>query len=381
MSNGFDVLPERFLTWAEVDLQGVRHNAAQIARRLNRDTKFFAVIKADAYGHGAVAVAQALADSGISMFCVARVEEALELRDYGIAGPILVMGPPLEAQARVAVEAELDIVICGEKHLAWMKAAAQAAGKNCRVHLNVDFGMGRLGCLPGDAPGLARQIAGLGPEVEFAGVMSHFPCADCEGDPSTEIMIRNFAGLREEIRGLGIPVPPFHISNTAGLLRFPGAQFDAVRSGIALYGQYPSVSMERNADLIPAMTLKSRVVFLKEVGAGTPISYGGTYVTSRRTRLATIPMGYADGFPRAASNRSEMIVRGQLARQIGRVCMDLLVLDVTDIPGVEVGNEVVAFGRSESLILAAEDVAARYDSLGYELTTRLGKRVPRVYGK
>lgn len=371
--------PSAYLSWIEVDLEAVRHNARLVRGLLPDRFPLFGVVKADAYGHGAVTVSQILLEEGYAMLCVARVEEAAELRNAGIEAPILVLAPPLAEQAALAVQYDSAIVVCDPEHIDAVKNAAAATQKIPSVHLKIDTGMGRLGASPEKADDLAREIISSPQPLKLEGVMAHFPSAD-ERDPTlTNEQITRFSMVQQQLRGAGIDVPFWHTSNTAGILQHPTARFTAVRTGIALYGQYPGPEVEHKLDLRPAMALRTRVSFIKEVPAGTGLSYGHTFYTQRPSRIATLPLGYADGYPRHASNRTEMLLHGRRVPVVGRVCMDHTLIDVTEVPEAAIGSIVTAFGWSHDTddILSAEEVAYRFDSLGYELTTRIGKRLPR----
>lgn len=375
--------PREAVSWIEVNFGAIRHNYRLMRAAVTRGTRFFAVVKADGYGHGAVPVSRVLLDEGADMLCIARVEEAVELRNAGITAPLLILAPPFAAQAEAAVRLDAAIVVCTLEQAQAIDGAAGALGRTGRVHLKTDVGMGRLGCRAEDALSLLRQVRAL-PGVRVEGIMTHFPSADGKSDPSCDQLTRDeiatFDALRREVmaQGLGEGIT-FHAANSAATLDYPASHFDAVRSGIALYGQQPSFDTLNRPALAPAMAVKTRIVFLKEVPEGTGLSYGHTFRTSRTTRVATIPMGYADGYPRHASNRTRMLVHGQPAPVLGRVCMDHTLIDVTDISAPETGDEVLVFGRDGSAWLPVEEVAAALGSIGYELTTRIGKRLPRVH--
>ncbi|MCX7718120.1 MAG: alanine racemase [Candidatus Sumerlaeaceae bacterium] len=370
--------PDSYLTWAEIDVGAVRHNFRQMRGLASPAVRVFAVVKADAYGHGAVPVARALADEGADMLCVARVEEALELRRNGLRAPLLVFAPPFLLQAELLIAANARGVVCASDHIEAAAAAARRHGHRLAVYLKVDVGMGRLGCKPADALALARSIRATS-NLQLEGVMSHLPCADGPPESLTRQHIAIFDSVRRLFEASGFHGLVWHLANSAATMDYPEAHFDAVRTGIALYGQYPSPDIRRRVDLRPAMSLKTRIVYLKDVPKGTGLSYGHTFIAPRPMRVATVPIGYADGYPRHASNRTVMLVRGCEAPVVGRVCMDQVLLDVTDCPGVQQGDEVLVFGRSGDHFLPADAVAAMYGSIGYELTTRLGRRVPRFY--
>ncbi|MGI8905567.1 MAG: alanine racemase [Candidatus Sumerlaeaceae bacterium] len=369
---------EAYLSWLEIDLEAIRLNYRLMREQLRPDAALFAVIKADAYGHGALPVAKTLLHENPEMLCVARVEEAVELRDGGIDIPLLVLAPPFDAQAKVAVSHECAIVVCDPEHMRAMAVAARQQNTRARIHLKVDIGMGRLGALPQDVPALLQQIADT-PELELEGVMSHFPCADAPPGSFTDNQARHFGEIVEQVRTAGMSVRYFHTANSAAILDHPLAHFNAARTGITLYGQYPGTEMERRLPLRPAMSMRTTVAFLKDVPAGTGLSYGHVYHTTRASRIAIVPLGYADGYPRHATNRGEMLVHGQRVPQVGRVCMDHVLLDVTDVPNVKLGDVVTAIGMDVNQVITAEELATRCDTIGYEITTRVGKRLPKFY--
>ncbi|AXA35470.1 MAG: alanine racemase [Candidatus Hydrogenedentota bacterium] len=378
MTKSNDAVSTAPLSWVEVDLGAIVHNFRLVKSLVSPSTRVFAVVKADAYGHGAVPVAKALVKAGADRLCVARVEEALELRAAGVASPIQVFAPPLDGQAESLVRAGCIAVVCAREHVEALAGRARALRQQVAIHVKVDVGMGRLGIAPTDTLEFLRMLMRY-PELQVEGIMSHLPCADTPPADITKQHIATFDQVRAEVLASGFNVPMFHLANSAATMDFPEAHFDAVRPGIILYGQYPSADVQRRLPLRPAMTLKSRIVYLKDVPPGQGLSYGHTYITKQPSRIATIPLGYADGYPRHASNRTVMHVRGVPARVVGRVCMDLTLLDVTHIPETQLGDEVVAFGKGAQSFLPVEIVANAIGTIGYELTTRIGKRLPRYY--
>lgn len=366
------------LSWLEIDLGRIRHNYRMLKGLLPAGVAAFGVVKADAYGHGAIPASEALLKEGVEMLCVARVEEARELRDAGIHHDLMILAPPLPPQAEQAVALDCRVIVCDPIHIEAAASAARKSGRRARVHLKVDTGMGRLGVKPEDAVEFAKRI-NAEPSLELEGIMTHFPCADAVPDQMTGQQIQTFVDIIQAVSSHGMDCRYAHAANTAATMMHPDSHLNAVRTGIGLYGQFPDVAMPRELDLRPAMAMRARIVFLKEVPAGTGISYGHTWHAPRASRIATIPLGYADGFPRHATNQTTMLLRGQRAPQVGRVCMDHILLDVTDVPEVQLGDVVTAFGEDDlGNVLRPEDVAARYGSIGYELTTRVGKRLPRV---
>lgn len=369
---------DAYLAWIEVDTAAVVHNLQLLRGLLKGRTRVFGVVKADAYGHGAVKVARALEEAGVDTFCVARVEEAVELRNAGIRGAMLVFTPAFRPQAMAAIGVDSALSVGSKEHAEQVASAARACGRRARIHMKVDIGMGRLGTRPENAVELLRFISTF-PELEVEGIFSHFPCADMQPPTITRKQIETFASMRQAVLDAGFKIPYFHCANSAAAMDFPEAHFDAVRLGIALYGQYPSSEVQARLALKPAMALKTTIVFVKDVPAGVGLSYGHTFVTSRPSKIATVSLGYADGYPRHASSRTAMLVHGHPAPVLGRVCMDQILLDVTDIPETGLGDEVLVFGASGGYALPADALAAAIGTIGYEITTRVGKRLPRFY--
>jgi len=359
-------------TVVEIHLPSLRHNLQEVTRRVGT-AAVLAVVKANAYGHGAVPVSRALLAAGAHQLGVATVEEGLELRDAGMTAPILVMGgvhdiPTLQRSALTPVLPSRDAV----------EAAARLAAPQpapLRVHLKIDTGMGRLGLAPDEALALLRS--GWPPNLHLEGVMSHLASADEPDGRETEQQLARFRAFLDAIRSAGLPVPTAHIANSAAILKYPSSHLDLVRPGLMLYG-YAS-GPTPSADLRPALTWKSRVIQIKKVEKGQPVSYGGTFVASRPSTLAVLPVGYADGYSRALSNKGHVLIGGQPAPVVGRVCMDLTVVDVTDHPAVRPGDEAVLLGQQGAAAITADDLAAWQDTISYEVLCRIGPRVTRVY--
>ncbi len=365
--------------WAEVSTDAVVANYRAVRERLTAHCRVMASVKADAYGHGAVPVAKALEAAGADWLAVSHISEAAELRQAGITLPLLLLAytPPAEA-ARLAALGAAQAVSDGD-YAAALNAAAEAAGVTVEVHIKLDTGMGRIGfvCYDGD-PADAIAAACALPHLNATGIFTHFAMADVATPEADAFTKQQFARFTETTRCLaerGVTFPLRHCCNSAAALRFPEMHLDMVRPGIVLYGLAPDEALSLPITLTPAMTLCAAVGQVKTVPAGTPISYGGTAVTARRSVLATVPLGYADGLPRACSGRIAMAVRGHLAPLLGRVCMDQCVLDVTDIPDVQPGDTVTVFGESPS----AAALAAGADTIAYEIVCRLGRRVVRIY--
>jgi alanine racemase len=365
--------------WAEIDLAAVRANVATF-RELSRPAALLAVVKADGYGHGAVPVARAALEAGASALGVALVEEGIELRDAGVDAPILVLSEPVPDAAASVVAFGLTPVVYT---LAGIDALAKAvADRGVRerlgVHLKVDTGMHRVGCSPGDAVELASQVVDR-PELELAGVCTHLAVADEPGNAYTGEQLAQFDAVLAELRARGIPTGVVHACNTAGAIAWPAARRDLVRVGIGCYGIAPADALEGNVGLQPAMAVKARVSHVKDLPAGAGVSYGLRYTTVRPARIATVPIGYADGVPRELPERGgTALVHGRRCPMAGTVTMDQLMLDVGDLP-VEVGDEVVLLGRQGDEEITAADWAHAMGTIAYTIVCGIGPRVPRVY--
>ncbi|MDN5347109.1 MAG: alanine racemase [Clostridia bacterium] len=366
--------------WAEIDLQAIKHNVGELKRILSCGTDLMAVVKANAYGHGAVPAARAALAGGATWLGVATLAEAVELRQSGLTAPILILGytPPEDADEVIA--RDLDQAVFTLEQAQTLAAAAAAQGKRARLHLKVDTGMGRLGVFP-DARGLevARAIAGL-PQVQLRGLFTHFATADAGDKTFAREQFRLFREFNRSLLAAGLRIPWLHVSNSAALIDMPETHLNLVRPGIAIYGHYPSPQVRQDlVNLKPAMSFKARIVYIKEVPPGSSISYGRTFYTTRLSRIATLPLGYADGYSRLLSNKAAVLVRGRRAPVVGRICMDYCMIDVTDIPGVEIGDEAVLFGHQDGACLTLEEVAAWLGTITYEVLCMVGNRVPRRY--
>ena len=371
-------------TFAEIDLSALRHNFQVIRSSIPRKAEILAVVKADAYGHGFMDISRELENLEVNAFGVAFLAEGIQLRKSGIDKPILLLGGVYPGQERKCIGYNLSTIVFT---LEQAKALNHAAGKlfrKAQIHLKVDTGMGRLGIQYSEAPAFLLELKKL-PNIALEGVMSHFASADEldeSGQHFTRLQTERFAWVLAEIRKTGFAPRYVHIANSAAaLLRdIPGCNL--VRPGIALYGAIPSPDFQGKLNLQPVMRLKSSIAMLKWVEADTTISYARRYTTSNRTLIASVPVGYADGYPRALTNRGEVLVKGQRAPVSGTVCMDWIMLDVTRISGVAVGDEVVLIGSDNAgNCIHAEELAAAAGTIPYEIFCGISKRVPRVYLK
>lgn len=365
-------------TFVEIDLDAIVSNVRALKSAVGRATEVVAVVKADAYGHGALRVAQEALGAGASRLAVAIPEEGVELRRAGIGAPIMVLGMLFPEQACAVVEYDLSPAVSSAEDARYVSREACDAKKTIPVHIKLDTGMTRTGTDVESVVSLARSIAAM-PGVRLEGLFTHFAAADEPDKGYTEKQASLFRQAVVLLRASGIEIPFLHASNTAGALSVPDARFDAVRTGIALYGLYPSDDVPREIRLTPAMSWKTRLGSLRTVPEGTYVGYGCTFKTERESRIGTLPVGYADGYSRHLSNKGEVLIRGKRARVVGRVCMDMTMIDVTDVPDAAVGDEVVLMGRQGEECISAEMLAGWIGTINYEVVCRVGKRVPRVY--
>lgn len=365
------------LTYAEVDLSAIRDNISAVRDRVGPYVRIMPAVKAEAYGHGAVPVSKACLEAGADLLCVANVDEAAELREAGVSGPILILGCSIPAAAEEVVQYDITSTVCEQEYAKQLSNAAIKQNKTAIVHIKVDTGMGRIGVQPEETVELARQIVSL-PGLRLEGFFTHFPSSDEPERDFTLKQINTFKSLRKRLAAEGINIPVAHTSNSGGILAFPEADFEAVRPGIIVYGYYPSPNVPRSIPIRPPLTLKTHIVFLKTVPPGTSVSYGRTHITTKASKIATLPIGYADGYNRLLSNKGEAAVRGVRVPVIGRVCMDQIMIDVTDVPGVSTGDEVVLYGGGYEY-LGVDAIASKIGTIPYEVLCAIGNRVARVY--
>ena len=364
-------------TWVEIDLEAIAHNVGQIVSLVGPDVDVMAVLKADGYGHGALKVARTALNNGVTWLGVACLGEATVLRQAGVSAPILILGYTPPWQARDAVLHDVTCTIFSRRVAETLSRAAGDLGRVAQVHIKVDTGMGRLGLLPDEVLPFAQWVAEL-PHLQVDGIFSHFAVADEEDFSYTHWQLARFEKVLAELRAEGLLPPHMHIANSAAILRLPESHYNMVRLGIAMYGLSPSPDCSCPPDFRPALSFKCQVAQVKELPAGSYISYGRTYRTTRPSRIAVIPVGYADGFRRAPYHWGEVLVRGRRAPIVGRVCMDQTMLDVTDIPDVRQGDEVVLIGSQGAERITVEEVAQRLGTINYEVISEILARVPRV---
>jgi alanine racemase len=372
---------------AEIDLGAVAHNVRELRRITSTGSQLMIAVKANGYGHGAVPIAQTAIENGADSLAVARVEEGLELRKAGIEAPILIFGYTAAHRAEILMAEQLVPTIFSLQNARGFSAAAVSTKTKIPIHIKIDTGMGRLG-IPcdqlrasgnGDAIREILEIERL-PGVTVKGLYTHFATADHADKTYTNQQFDRFVDLTAALESHGMARPLLHAANSAAIIDMPQTHLDLVRAGISVYGLYPSREVARNRiALRPALELKSTIIHLKNVPAGTKISYGCTHETSAPTTLATIPAGYGDGYNRRLSNRAQVLVRGQRAPLVGRVCMDASMIDVGHVDETAVGDEVVLIGRQGDAFIAADEVADLLGTINYEVVTALTQRVARVY--
>ena len=368
--------------WAAVDLDAVKYNMVHMKENIREETKIIAVVKTDGYGHGAVPIAHEIEDMPfLHGFAVATVEEALILRGSGIRKPVLVLGYTFPYCYEKMAREEIRPAVFREDMLEELGKAGTACGRPVKIHIKVDTGMSRIGIRP-DESGLAfvRKCVET-PGIEIEGLFTHFAKADEADKASARKQLETFLAFAGQIEErLGIRIPVRHCSNSAGIVELKEANLDVVRAGITLYGLWPSCEVKKDiVSLHPVLSLKSRIVYIKELEAGMPVSYGGTFVAKEPMQVATIPVGYGDGYPRSLSNKGHVLIHGKKAPILGRVCMDQFMVDVTGIPEAAQGDEVTLIGSDGEESITMEDLGELSGRFNYELACCLNKRVPRIY--
>ena len=375
-------------TWAEISLDAIEHNYRVIRAAVDPNAMICCVVKADAYGHGAVMLAHEYERLGADWFAVSNLEEALQLRKNGVSKPILILGYTPAEMAYDLASNRISQSVFSLEYARELSRFAQEFGVEIDIHVKVDTGMSRIGFLFQDEDRDREAIAEMTeaatlPNLRPQGIFTHFSSAD-EGVPGEDYTHRQFQCFTDaiaQLKAAGIEFAIRHCANSAAIFDYPEYHLDMVRPGVVLYGLYPSAQMRNKADLWPAMELKSVVSMTKEVGQGVYVSYGRTFETSGKTKIATVPIGYADGFFRVNSGKAQMLVRGRRVRVIGRVCMDQLMLDVTGIDEIKSGDLVTVFGKDGGEEISAAELAALSGTIHYELICLIGKRVPRIYQK
>jgi alanine racemase len=364
--------------WVEIDLNAVRHNLAEIRRLIGPTVEIMAVVKGEAYGHGALKIAQTSLQAGAHRLGVALPEEGIALRKAGITAPILVFSPLQTDQAETMVRFDLTPTICMLEPAVALSRAATAAGKEVPYHVKIDTGMNRIGIPANEGIVFIKKMRPL-PGIFLEGIFSHLATAD-EGDKEyARFQMKTFNKVIVDLKAEGLLPPKVHLANSAGIIDLPSAYYNLVRPGLILYGMYPSseVAVEK-IRLEPAFSLKTKVVFKKRVPQGSTVSYGRKYVTPAETNIVTIPIGYADGWSRRLSGKAEVLISGKRFPIVGAICMDLCMVDVGNEP-VEIGQEVVLIGSQATERITAEEIGVHMGTINYEVTCMINDRVPRRY--
>lgn len=370
-------MPMPVSTWVEVDLDRFADNLRAIRGEVGERCELLLVAKADAYGHGAREMAAAAEAEGVSQLGVATLHEGLQLRLAGCTLPIVCLSPLLTAEIEDAVAHGIDPTVADDEFARELSAAALRARRPVRFHVEIDTGMGRIGVREDQAEDFVARVAAL-PGLRLASVYTHFPDADAEDLAFARGQVQRFGAIVGRLGARGLRPPRVHASNSAATMNLPEARLDLVRVGLVAYGVHPPRDLAKLA-LRPVMSLRSRLVQVRDLPAGVPISYGRSFVTPRPSRIGVVPVGYGHGYSWLLSNRGRMLVRGRRAPIVGRVTMDLTMIDLTDVPGVEPGDEVVLFGEQDGAALPVEEIAAWSETLAYEIMCTIGKRVARLY--
>ncbi|MBU3133841.1 alanine racemase [Clostridium gasigenes] len=367
--------------WAEIDLDCIKHNMIEIRKQVGEKI-IIAIVKADAYGHGAIDVASVLLENGADKLGVAVITEALELRKSGIEAPILILGyTPLDF-TKDLIDQNIEQTVYSLDYAIGLSEIALKEGKQIDIHIAIDTGMGRLGFLPNEESlDDIEKINNL-KNINIKGIFTHFSSADETDKEYTMMQLNKFKQFNKSLEDRGIKIKEKHLSNSAAILDMEEAYFDAVRPGIIIYGYYPSNEViKEKINLKPALTLKSNIVHVKVLPKGEYISYGREFKTERESIIATLPIGYADGYTRALYKKGKVIINGKSAPIVGRICMDQCMIDITDVGPVKVGDEVILIGEDQGIKFNADDIAKLLNTINYEVLCLIGKRIPRVYKK
>lgn len=375
-------------TWAEISLNAIEHNYNVIRNKVADDTKVCCVIKADGYGHGAVELSQIYEKLGADFFAVSNIDEGIEIRKSGSKLPIVILGYTPVSEAENLAEYDISQAVFSLEYAKELSEKCVEEDCICKMHIKVDSGMSRIGFMCQEFPRDEYSIEEICeacclPNLEVEGLFTHFCVSDedAEGREFTKKQYENFIHVRDSLKKRGVDISVVHCSNSGAIEDYPETCCDMVRAGIILYGLAPSSKLADRLDLVPAMTLKTVVAFVKEVQKGATISYGRTFTADRKMKIATVPIGYADGFIRQNAKDGYMMVNGKKAKIVGRICMDQTMLDVTDIEDVKTGDEVVVFGTGENGEPTADSLAENTGTINYETVCLVGKRVPRIYIK
>ncbi len=373
------MLPKRVYT--KINLDNIQKNMQTVRQKFGDDMIILGIVKANAYGHGAVETATALVEFGAGMLGVAAIDEALELRENGITAPILILGQIFRQDYIAAIENDITCTIIDTDTALGLSQKAKELGKTARVHIKIDTGMGRIGFQPDENGEKQVKSVFVLDNITVEGAFTHFANADTVDKTSANSQKKKFLDFTDKLISEGYKIPIRHMYNSASAMELDGYAGEMVRCGIMLYGLYPSDEMDKNYKLYPTLEFKSHISFVKTVGKGFPVSYGSTYVTDREMKIATVPVGYGDGYPRYLSNKGEVLVHGTRCKILGRVCMDQFMIDVSHLPDVQIADEVTLVGTDGNETITVEDVSDAEYRFNYEFCCLITPRVPRIYIK
>ena len=375
-------------TWAEISLDAITHNFQEIKRKVGDSTKLCCVIKADGYGHGAVELANIYERLGADFFAVSNIDEGIEIRSAGIHLPILILGYTPVRDAQKLAQYNISQAVFSLDYAKSLSRQCAEYGCVCKIHIKCDTGMSRIGFMCQQFPRDNDSIKEIYEackltNLQLEGLFTHFCVSDegNEGRAFTKLQYHNFIHVKTELEAMGLQIPIAHCSNSGAIEDYASTYCDMVRAGVILYGLAPSGKLRGKLDLQPAMTLKTTVAYVKQLKQGADISYGRTFTADKDMKIATVPIGYADGYVRANAEQGYMLVNGKKAKIVGRICMDQTMLDVTDIENVSIGDEVIVFGTGEHGEPTADTLAENTGTINYEVVCIVGKRVPRIYYK
>jgi alanine racemase len=365
--------------WAEINLSNLDYNIKQIKRKVG-DKEIIGVVKADGYGHGSVAVSKVLLENGVGSLAVATLQEAITLREAGITCPVIMLGITPEMYAGTLLKYNITPVASSYENAAAISEAAKGSGKIIEAFVAVDTGMGRIGFLPDDGTVAEIKRISLLSNLKIKGLFSHFATADEKDKTYANQQLDQYNNIYSKLKQAGLDIPVRTFANSAAIMELPAAHFDMVRPGIVLYGCYPSCEVDRNQlSIKPVMSIKANIVHLKKVPSGFSVSYGRRFTTQRESLIATLALGYADGYPRYLSGKGRVIVNGVYAPVVGNICMDQCMIDVTDVPDVKLGDEVVLMGKQGDLEILADEIGEKTGTINYEIVCAFGQRLPKVY--
>ncbi len=367
-------------TWCDISLDNLQYNIQQIKGKLNDNVKLCGIVKANAYGHGVEEIASNLVQQGVDYLAVAFIDEAIELRNYGFDQPVLILGNTPADTAEQVVEYNITASVYNAETARVLSAEAVKQRKTAKIHIKVDTGMSRIGFVYNKQSIEEILLVSKLPNIEIEGIFTHFACSDMEDEAITIRQFDRFMDIVSQLEQQGLDIPIKHCCNSAAIIKYPYMHLDMVRAGIILYGMYPS-DIEYDIDLKPLMNFKTSVINIKTVQPGEAISYGATYTVKEEMKVATIAVGYADGYSRLLSNCGRVLVNGQFANILGRICMDQCMIDVTNVHNISIGDEVILFGADENENLPIEELAVKLGTINYEIPCVINNRVPRCYIK